>query len=92
MKVQANSHQQLPASLDGSEDEPASLYGALVHVDHMNDAKQYRKWRCRPCADLDVWLLIRQCFDGGDSVNQARPRMGVEDGRAQKVAQCQGRC
>lgn len=69
MKVQANSHhsqQQLLACSDGSEEEStSSFYGALVHVDHMNDAKQYRKWLRRTCADLNVWLLIRQCFDGG---------------------------
>jgi hypothetical protein len=77
MKVQANSQQQVNASSDASVDESTSFYGALVHVDHMNDAKQYRKWLRRTCADLNVWLLIRQCFDGGDSLTQARPRMIV---------------
>jgi hypothetical protein len=77
MKVQANSQQQLPASSDASVDESTSFYGALVHVDHMNDAKQYRKWLRRTCADSHVWLLIRQCFDGGDSATHARPRIIV---------------
>jgi Protein of unknown function (DUF1115) len=50
----------------------SSFYGALVHVDHMNDAKQYRKWLRRSCTDLDVCLLIQQCF-----VGNSRPRIVV---------------
>ncbi|GKY96928.1 RWD domain-containing protein 2B [Mayamaea pseudoterrestris] len=37
------------------------LYGALIHVDHMNDAKTYRKWLRNACEQRDVALLIKNC-------------------------------
>lgn len=39
----------------------AKLYGALVHVDHMNDGRSYRKWLRNTCEPLNVRLLIKHC-------------------------------
>jgi hypothetical protein len=73
MKIQAKNAQSSSSLGMGSGAllEQESFYGALVHVDHMNDAKQYRKWLRRSCDDLDVCLLIQQCFTG------SRPRIVV---------------
>lgn len=51
---------------DGAADHCDNIqyHGVLVHVDHMNDPKQYRKWLQRSCAALDIHLLIQQCFIG----------------------------
>lgn len=47
------------------EDTNASLsYGALIHVDHMNDGKAYRKWLRKVCREMNVALIIRQCHHG----------------------------
>jgi hypothetical protein len=37
-------------------------FGSLVHVDHMNDPKNYRKWLRKAAAALDVFLLIKQSY------------------------------
>jgi hypothetical protein len=41
-----------------------SLYGALVHVDHMNDGRSYRKWLRKTCLQLDVCVMIKECHAG----------------------------
>ena len=38
----------------------SSLYGALVHVDHMNNGKAYRKWLRKTSRETNCYLLIRQ--------------------------------
>lgn len=40
----------------------ATLSGALVHVDHMNDGKQYRKWLRRTSRQLDCFIFVKQCY------------------------------
>ena len=47
-------------------DESQNLYGVLVHVDHMNDGKNYRKWLRKTSSATDVFLLIKQCFPNHD--------------------------
>ena len=44
-------------------------YGALCHVDHMNDAKQYRKWLRRAASGAGCTVLIKVC----DAKNTKRP-------------------
>ncbi len=36
-------------------------YGALIHVDHMNDAKGYRRWLRQACRTAGCSLLIKHC-------------------------------
>ena len=38
-----------------------SFFGALVHVDHMNNGKAYRKWLRRTCGSHSVRLLLKEC-------------------------------
>ena len=47
---------------DEETTDHATLCGALVHVDHMNDGKQYRKWLRRTSRQLDCFILIKQCY------------------------------
>lgn len=50
---------------DSELDNP--VYGALIHVDHMNDAKSYRKWLRKTCHhELDVSLFIKQWYPDHD--------------------------
>ena len=56
---------------NGKEDTAAAsdsdgLYGALIHVDHMNDGKGYRKWLRTACNQTDVFLLLKQCYPNQD--------------------------
>lgn len=62
MKMHPNAHQS-PSTGTGNE-EAETNHGALVHVDHMNDAKGYRKWLSKTCRQKGVELMIRQCFAG----------------------------
>jgi hypothetical protein len=58
--------QQSTDSLHTSITDSDGLYGALVLVDHMNDAKSYRKWLRSSCNHLDVVLILKQCFPNQD--------------------------
>jgi hypothetical protein len=61
-----------PEPSNGSGHE-GSLYGALVHVDHMNNGRAYRKWLRKACQELDVCLLIKECHTGtGDQSSPTR--------------------
>jgi hypothetical protein len=60
---------------DEQQDYDTRVYGALVHVNHMNDAKSYRKWLRKTCQDADVSLLIKQCYTNLDFTK--RPKIVV---------------
>jgi len=51
---------------DNHSVEDSAPYGALCHVDHMNDAKSYRKWLRRASREQDCFLLIKQCYPNHD--------------------------
>lgn len=42
--------------------EQDDLWGTLVLVDHMNDAKRYRQWLRKTVRRLDCVLFIQQCY------------------------------
>ncbi|EJK50200.1 hypothetical protein THAOC_30860 [Thalassiosira oceanica] len=50
-------------------------YGVLVNVDHMNNAKSYRKWLKRTCQSQGCTLMIRQHH--GNLNEQSKPRIYV---------------
>lgn len=41
-------------------------YGALLHVDHMNDTKGYRKWLRKTAKEVDCFLLVKQSYPNYD--------------------------
>lgn len=45
-------------------------YGAMVHVDHMNNAKAYRKWIRKTSQETDCYALIKQCYKNQDYSNE----------------------
>jgi len=61
------------SSIDKKKDQPANklnigietkiiyTYGALIHVDHMNDGKGYRRWLRQACQTAGCSLLIKNC-------------------------------
>lgn len=61
------------SSIDKKKDQPANklnvgietkiiyTYGALIHVDHMNDGKGYRRWLRQTCQTAGCSLLIKNC-------------------------------
>jgi hypothetical protein len=62
---------------DQEQDSDAQVYGALVHVDHMRDAKSYRKWLRKTCSDADVSLLIKQCYPNLDFTKRPKIIVGL---------------
>jgi hypothetical protein len=75
MKVYANSDNVETANAE-------NLYGALVHVDHMNNGKAYRKWLRRTCNELDVALLLKQCYPHEDFSKRPLIVVGLVGSRA----------
>lgn len=55
-----------PLSDSNDADVDESLYGALIRVNHMNDGKAYRKWLRKTCNNMDVALLVKQCYPNHD--------------------------
>jgi hypothetical protein len=62
---------------DDDDDDDVQVYGALVHVDHMRDAKSYRKWLRKTCSDADVSLLIKQCYPNLDFTKRPKIIVGL---------------
>ena len=60
---------------DAEEELETSHYGALVNVDHMNNAKSYRKWLKKTCQSQGCTLIIRQYHS--NSNEQSKPRIYV---------------
>ena len=48
---------------DDDDDKP---YGALVHVDHMNNGESHRKWLGKTCQELGVYWFVQQCYPNED--------------------------
>lgn len=44
-----------------NDSNQSSIYGALCHVDHMNDGKGYRKWLRKTSSASGCTLLIKTC-------------------------------
>jgi hypothetical protein len=77
MKVYAN--EEIP---DGEDDESqVACYGTLVHVDHMNNGKAYRKWMHKTSQETDCFLLIKQCYPNQDFSQRSRILVGIVGNR-----------
>ncbi|KAL7540571.1 hypothetical protein ACHAXR_012541 [Thalassiosira sp. AJA248-18] len=58
-------------------EDAGSNYGVLVHVDHMNDGKRYRKWLRKTCQTQDCTLMIKQFYSSGDANDHGRATIYV---------------
>jgi len=66
------------APSQGEEDVTTDSYGALIHVDHMNDGKNYRKWLRKSSRETGCsLLLIKHFFPNNDYTNRAVIIVGV---------------
>jgi hypothetical protein len=72
MKVYANSS----STHDSSPTTTSEYYGAMVHVDHMNNPKAYRKWIRKTSQETDCYVLIKQSYKN-QSDNNERPKIIV---------------
>jgi hypothetical protein len=54
----------------------SEYYGAMVHVDHMNNPKAYRKWIRKTSQETDCYVLIKQSYKNQDCNNE-RPKIIV---------------
>ena len=63
LKLQPKNAQQQSAGAIACDTVEELQHGALIHVDHMNNAKGYRKWLAKTCRQQSVALVIRQCFE-----------------------------
>lgn len=73
MKVYDN--EEVPGGED--DESQVSWYGALVHVDHMNNGKAYRKWLRKTSQETDCFLLIKQCYPNQDFSQRPRILVGI---------------
>jgi len=51
-----------PDNKTNFRDEDKEIYGALVSVDHFNNAKSYRKWLYKTGSQLGVGVLVKKCL------------------------------
>mmetsp|Transcript_14221 Transcript_14221/g.21016 ORF Transcript_14221/g.21016 Transcript_14221/m.21016 type:complete len:428 (-) Transcript_14221:500-1783(-) len=49
-----------------NDEENSMPYGALVHVDHMNNAKRYRKWLRTTSVETGCFALTKQLYPNED--------------------------
>lgn len=66
MKIYENDDDSSATIGNAAAREDAPPYGALCHVDHMNDSKGYRKWLRNVCRELGCCLLLKQCYPNHD--------------------------
>ena len=52
-------------------------YGALVHVDHMNDTKGYRKWLQKTAMETGCQLFLKQAYPNDDYSKRPRILVGI---------------
>lgn len=66
--LQRNAKKMDASAASGDKTRPSSsVYGVMVHVDHMNNGRSYRKWLIRTCESQQCALIIRQFrFDAKD--------------------------
>ena len=64
------------------DDSHPPNYGALVHVDHMNNGKAYRKWLRKASQETDCSLMIKQCYPHQDFTQRPKIMVGVVGDRA----------
>ena len=64
-------------SEDSTVEEEVQLYGVLIHVDHMNNGKAYRKLLRKLALDLGVSILLRQCFPNQDYTKRPTILVGL---------------
>jgi acylphosphatase len=68
------------STISSPENGPSLPYGALVHVDHMNDGKSYRKTLRKTCHELGVSFFVQQCFPGDDYSKRPTILVGLVGG------------
>ncbi|KAL3931753.1 MAG: hypothetical protein SGBAC_011159, partial [Bacillariaceae sp.] len=74
MKVYDNS---ADANEGGGDEGRRSKYGVLVHVDHMNNPKGYRKWLRRTSQETDCKILIKQSYPNHDYNRRPKIVVGI---------------
>jgi hypothetical protein len=52
-------------------------YGAMVHVDHMNNPKGYRKWIRKTSQETDCRVLIKQSYKNQDYSERPKIIVGI---------------
>jgi hypothetical protein len=62
-------------SMNGDASSPA--YAALIHVDHMNDGKGYRKWLRKTSQETGCDLWIKQFYANDDYTNRPTILVGI---------------
>lgn len=60
-----------------SDSESGTLHGALIHVDHMNDPKGYRKWLQKTAKETSCQLLLKQVYPNEDYSKRPRIFVGI---------------
>mmetsp|Transcript_223 Transcript_223/g.321 ORF Transcript_223/g.321 Transcript_223/m.321 type:complete len:426 (-) Transcript_223:1304-2581(-) len=76
MKVYDNEADGATTNNQGGGERSMS-YGALVHVDHMNNQKGYRKWLRKTSQETDCKVLIKQSYPNHDYSGRPKIVVGI---------------
>lgn len=75
------------ASISTNNTSPAChTYGALVHVDHMNDPKGYQKWLRKTAKETYCHLIIKQSYEKDDYSKRPKIVVGIVGDSSDEVA------
>jgi hypothetical protein len=64
----------------------ANSYGALVHVDHMNDPKGYRKWLRKTAKETSCRLVLKQCYEQDDYSKRPKIMVGIVGASSEEIS------
>jgi len=63
------------------------VYGVLIHVDHMNDERSYRKWIQKACKTNGCSVILKRCYPNDAPTNKAIIIVGLwgDEGAVKQV-------
>ncbi len=64
-------------SNDEQQEIEETYYGTLVHVDHMNDGKGYRKWLRKVCKSTGCFLISKEIYIDDNSKSKPLILIGL---------------
>jgi len=54
-----------------------TVYGALIHIDHMNDTRSYKKWIHQVCKTAHCDKILKQCHPNDDTTKKGIILVGL---------------
>jgi hypothetical protein len=86
MKVYDNIDAEALSAQPGTDSGNTNSYGALVHVNHMNDPKGYRKWLRKTAKETDCRLVLKQCYEQDDYSKRPKILIGIVGASSEEIS------